>query len=101
MNQLTENNNPDERLQRLEAELELIKHRNTRVEADKAWETSRFRIISICVLTYFLSACMLYAIGGKRPWIDGVMPVLGFFISSRSLRLIKSLWVEKYYKKHL
>lgn len=35
----------DIRLQKLEQEIEIIKQRNLKVEADKAWEISLFRKI--------------------------------------------------------
>jgi len=38
----------------LKIEIEKIKGRNRRVEADKAWETSLTRKILIAVLTYFV-----------------------------------------------
>ncbi len=40
----------EEKLQKLEKEVAAIKERNLRVEADKAWETSSFRIFSFCTI---------------------------------------------------
>jgi len=34
----------EDKIQKIEREIETIKERNLRVEADKAWETSSFRI---------------------------------------------------------
>ena len=44
-------------MKELEKEIELIKMRNKRVEADKAWETSWTRKICIAVLTYLVVVC--------------------------------------------
>ncbi len=49
----------DERLERLERQLELIAQRNARVEADKAWEVSWVRRGSICAMTYVVAALYL------------------------------------------
>lgn len=48
----------DERLEQIEKELTEIRQRNFRVEADRDWETSGFRLLSICALTY-VCACAL------------------------------------------
>ena len=40
-----------------------IQERNRRVEADKAWETSRLRISVIAGITYIIAACILFTIG--------------------------------------
>jgi hypothetical protein len=83
----------DERLQQIEQQLEIIKQRNARVEADKAWEASRMRIGSICVITYLVASILLYAIGAQRFWLDALVPPLGFFLSTRSLPVIKRWWI--------
>ena len=41
-------------LEQIKSDIEQIKQRNARVEADKAWETSLFRKILIAVLTYIV-----------------------------------------------
>ena len=38
----------------LEKELEKIKKRNKRVEADKAWEISKFRTFIVLLFTYLI-----------------------------------------------
>ena len=89
----------EERIHRLEQEIELIRQRNARVEADKAWETSSVRIVCICLVTYIIAACVMWAIGAKRFWLDAFVPVVGFFLSSRTLRGVKTWWLRNSYKR--
>ena len=49
----------EERVKNLEKEIKLIKERNLRVEADKAWETSYFRIFLISAVIYVLAVFVL------------------------------------------
>jgi hypothetical protein len=88
----------DERLQYIEQQLEIIKQRNSRVEADKAWEASPMRIGTICVITYLIAALLLYVIGAHRFWLDALVPPLGFFLSTRSLPPIKRWWINSRYQ---
>lgn len=83
----------DDRVKQLENELASIKLRNERVEADKAWETSGFRIAFICGITYVVAAALLYLMGAKRFWLDACVPVLGFFLSAQSLPAVKRWWI--------
>ena len=47
----------------LETEIEKIKQRNKSVEANKAWERSGSRTITICAITYITASVALYLIG--------------------------------------
>jgi hypothetical protein len=88
----------DETLQLIEKELEIIKQRNARVEADKAWEASPMRIGTICTITYLVAAVLLYTIGAHRFWLDALVPPLGFFLSTQSLPPIKRWWITCRYQ---
>jgi hypothetical protein len=88
----------EERLEQIEQQLELIKQRNAKVEADKAWEASHMRVGAICVITYLVASAFLYAIGAQRFWLDALVPPLGFFLSTRSLPFIKHWWIDSRYK---
>ena len=83
----------------LEKEINLIKERNKRVEADKAWETSKFRIFSIVVMTYIITSIVFYFIGVKNYLLSALIPTVGFYLSTQSLPFIKTWWIKKYYKK--
>ncbi|OGZ67095.1 MAG: hypothetical protein A3D35_01535 [Candidatus Staskawiczbacteria bacterium RIFCSPHIGHO2_02_FULL_34_9] len=86
-------------MENLGKEIELIKERNKRVEADKAWETSRFRIFSLCLITYIITAIVFYFIGVKNYLLNAFIPTVGFYLSTQSLPFLKKFWVDKIYKK--
>ena len=74
-------------------EIEQIKERNHRVELDKAWETSVTRKLCICVLTYLVVLLYSYMIDKvSNIYLSSVVPVIGFMLSTLSLRLIRRVW---------
>jgi len=80
-------------MEELKKELEEIKQRNKRVELDKKWETSYTRKIVICVLTYIV--VVVYSnITSKTNniFLSSLVPVIGFSLSTLSLRLIRNVW---------
>lgn len=77
-----------ERIEKLEA-------RNKRVEADKAWEVSWTRRAAIMVLTYLVVASYLHFVVHISPWINAVVPVVGFFLSTLTISLLKKYWISK------
>lgn len=83
----------------LEQELKAIKERNRRVEADKAWETSHFRSLSVVLLTYIVMVIFLYSIKVERFWLSALVPTLGFFLSTQSLPILKRWWLAHNYHK--
>lgn len=77
----------------LEKEIESIKNRNKRVELDKAWETSWTRKLCIGVLTYIL--VILYTYTTRKIdniFFSSLVPVIGFSISTLSLKFIRKIW---------
>ena len=84
----------EERIQKLEKEIELLKERNLRVEGDKAWETSYFRVFLITIATYVVAVKFLYYIGVERYFLNALMPAMGYFISAQSLPFIKKWWIK-------
>ena len=76
----------------LQKRLEAIEKRNIRVEADKAWEVSWTRRISIAVLTYVVVVAYLYTISNDKPFINGLVPVVGYLLSTLVLKTIRGLW---------
>lgn len=76
-----------------EQEINKIKERNKRVETDKAWETSWTRRICICVLTYFVVVLYSWVISQiSNIWLSSIVPVIGFTISTLSLKLVRKVW---------
>ena len=83
-------------MEELKKELEEIKKRNKRVELDKKWETSYTRKIVICILTYIVVVIYSNMINKTNNiFLSSLVPVIGFFLSTLSLRLIRKVW-EKY-----
>jgi hypothetical protein len=76
------------------ARVEQLEARNKRVEADKAWETSWQRRVAIMVLTYLVVVCYLYFVVHINPWINALVPVIGFFLSTLTVRLLKREWMR-------
>lgn len=77
----------------LEKEIEEIKKRNIRVEKDKAWETSFTRKACIAVLTYIVVVSYTFIIKSiDNVFLSSLVPVIGFLLSTLSLKLIRKIW---------
>lgn len=83
----------------LEKEIEKLKERNRRVEIDKSWETSLARKILLAIFTYISIALYLKFIVGIEPWINAVVPSIGFLLSTLTLSYFKNLWIKFNSKK--
>jgi len=79
----------------IEDRLALLEERNKKVEADKGWETSWFRRVSIAVLTYVIVAAYLGTVIGIDPWLNALVPVAGFLLSTLTLSYLKSWWISR------
>lgn len=79
----------------LEQRIDQIEARNSRVELDKAWETSLTRKISIALFTYLSVSMYFVAIKVNRPFINAVVPTCGFLLSTLSLPFIRKIWESK------
>jgi hypothetical protein len=85
-------------MKQFEKEIEIIKQRNKRVEADKAWEISLFRKVIIAVMTYLIVVLFLWTIKVNDYWLNALVPTAGFILSTLSLPIIKKWWIENKYK---
>lgn len=83
--------NTEERIQKIE-------ERNIRVQAEKAWETSCTRIVTIMIITYIIAAGVLFFIGNENPFRNALIPALGYFLSTQSIPFIKKQWIAHYLK---
>ncbi len=83
----------------MKADIEAIKQRNQRVELDKAWETSKTRKFLIAIMTYILVVIFLFLIEAPNPFINAIVPVIGFFLSTLTLSWCKEKWVQKIQNK--
>jgi len=73
-----------------------IEQRNQRVEADKAWEVSWQRRILILALTYLLILLYFLIIEVEKPYLNAMVPTLGFFISTLTVSFAKQRWLENH-----
>ena len=80
----------------LEEEINKIKERNKRVELDKKWETSATRKICIAILTYLVVVIYSYCISKiSNIYLSSLVPVIGFGLSTLSLKGIRKIWEKK------
>ena len=78
----------------LEKRLAVIEKRNAKVEADKAWETSWARKVLLMIFTYLSVGLYIRAIGVPDPWLNAIVPSLGFLLSTLTLPFFKRLWLS-------
>lgn len=78
----------------LEKRIEKIERRNKKVELDKAWETSLSRRIIITFLTYFVIVLFFSFMNIGNPWINSLVPTIGFILSTMSLEIFKNIWIK-------
>lgn len=84
----------------IEKEIKKIKERNKKVELDKDWETSWTRKICIMILTYIVVIIYSYLIKQyDNIFLSSLVPVIGFTLSTLSLRYIRKIWEKKLYFK--
>lgn len=85
--------------QDLQKEIDNIKKRNKRVETDKARETSTTRRVIIAVLTYII--VVIYSLLIKKTsniFLTSLVPVIGFLLSTISLKLSRKIREKKIVK---
>lgn len=83
-------------IEELKKEIENIKLRNKRVELDKKWETSWIRKICIMILTYIVVIIYSYVIRNiDNIFLSSLVPVIGFTLSTLSLKLVRKVWENK------
>ena len=78
----------------LEQRIQKIEQRNSEVSGDKAWETSWTRKLLIATFTYIVISLFIGAIGVPNPWLSGIVPALGFMLSTLTMSFFKKLWLK-------
>lgn len=78
----------------IKKDIQEIKERNLRVEKDKAWETSLARKILITVLTYIVIVLFFFFAELPKPFLNAIVPTLGFVLSTASIPFFKKIWVK-------
>lgn len=79
----------------LKKEVDEIKERNARVEADKRWETSWTRRLIILALTYIVIVIFFFAAQLPDPFANAVVPAVAFLLSTMTVPLFKNWWLKK------
>ena len=72
-----------------------IKERNRKVELDKKWEVSFTRRFLLVTFTYLSIGLYMSAIDIKDPWVNAVVPSIGFLLSTLTLPFFKNLWIKR------
>jgi polyferredoxin len=88
-------------IEEIKKELNEIKARNKRVEVDKAWETSWTRKLLILILTYIVIVIFFSVSKLGNPFVNAIVPTIGFFLSTLTIPFFKGWWIRKFRKKHL
>lgn len=78
----------------LKKEIDEIKARNKRVEADKAWETSWTRRVLVLVLTYCVIVSFFLVARLPDPFANAVVPAAAFLVSTITVPLFKKWWLK-------
>lgn len=86
----------EKKLNELEKEIEKIKKRNKKVEAEKAWETSFERKISIIVFTYIIIAIIMLLLKIEKPFVNALIPTFWYLLSILSISFLKKKYIKKY-----
>lgn len=73
-----------------------LEARNARVDNDKAWETSWQRRAAIMVLTYLTVVTYLHFVIHVEPWLNALVPVIGFTLSTLTIAALKNLWLRRH-----
>lgn len=81
-------------LEQLEKEIKKLNERNKKVEIDKAWETSYTRRGLLTLFTYFAIGIYLSVINIPNPWLNAIVPAVGFMLSTLTLPFFKGLWIR-------
>lgn len=87
------------KLEELENRINKIESRNKSVERDKAWETSTTRKILVAIFTYIAIALYLKFIVRIDPWVNAIVPSVGFLLSTLTLPYFKKMWEKYFYQK--
>jgi len=79
----------------LKKRIEALEERNRRVELDKGWETSLLRKASIIAVTYLVVLGFLVIIKNNQPFINAIIPSIGFMLSTLAVNSLKQYWINR------
>lgn len=82
-------------MDQLKIEIESIKARNLKVEADKAWETSWTRRSLILALTYGVIVIFFVFAKLPDPFLNAIVPSVAFLLATLNINMVKNWWLKK------
>jgi peptidoglycan/LPS O-acetylase OafA/YrhL len=82
-------------IEQLKNDIKQIQDRNARVEVDKAWEVSSARKILVAVLTYIIVVLFFLVSDLPRPFVNALVPTIGYILSTLSVSAVKGWWVGR------
>lgn len=94
-NSATNNLGMSSEIEQLKAEIESIKARNRRVEADKAWETSKTRNAFIALSSFILIYMVMRMVGADHPFFNAFVSAIAYFLSTLSYGILKKWWLGR------
>ncbi len=90
----------EEQIKQLQEEIEKIKARNRRVEADKAWELSWTRSIFIAGSTFLLLYIFLLLVQPQQAFLNAFFSSLLYLLSTFTYGVLKNWWLKKKHIKY-
>lgn len=81
-------------INKLKESINEIQKRNKKVELDKAWEISKTRKLLIAILTYIVIVLFFYTANLGKPFINAIVPTIGFLLSTLSITYFKNFWIK-------
>lgn len=85
----------EQKIKQLEQDIEAIKSRNRRVEADKGWETSKTRMLFVSGVTFALAYLFMLLINEREPFWKALAGTLAYIASTTSYGILKTWWLKK------
>jgi len=80
-------------------EIKNIQKRNKKVELDKAWEVSFTRKLLLTIFIYIAIGLYLQAVNIPKPWLNAIVPAIGFMLSTSTLPFLKKIWAKYIFTK--
>jgi len=84
-----------EDIELLKKRITALEARNRKVETNKKWETSYTRRVLLFLFTYIAIGLYMWAIAVPRPWLNAIVPSVGFLLSTLTLPYFKNWWLRK------
>lgn len=82
-------------LETLKREVETIKERNRRVEADKAWETSKTRTTFVAISSFILIYIVMHLVNADHPFTNALISAVAYLLSTSTYGILKSWWLQR------